>query len=215
MKHSCDFPDGKRIQQKWTGSHVSIGVTMVQKNNSHITRPKNSTPASAYHDILLEQIHAFQTDVNSVRVSEHQYDRVASEEHLTDISVLVHRPGLLYSLAWLGHLRPHFLHVLQHHVAMSVEGLHSRQQLVIISAIYQHLEKKQKRFKPLIQIISVHFYLCVLFDTLHEHRQRTSLKFLLFVFLFSRCVLGAKKAQTSSYQISPFRISQVTYLPWH
>merc|ERR1711865_1277280 len=40
----------------------------------------------------------------------------STQEHLTDVSVLVDRLGLLCTLPCFRHLRPHLLHVLQHHV---------------------------------------------------------------------------------------------------
>ena len=45
-------------------------------------------------------------------------DRVPAQEHLGDVAVLVDGLGLLLALAALGDLRPHFLHVLQHHIAV-------------------------------------------------------------------------------------------------
>ena len=51
-----------------------------------------------------------------VRVSQYEDDGVASEKHLADETVFVHRLRLL-TLTRLRHLRPHLLHVLQYPVA--------------------------------------------------------------------------------------------------
>ena len=53
------------------------------------------------------------------RVPQHNDDRVSPEEHLGDVPVLIHRFRLLLPFATLGDLRPHLLHVLQHHVTVS------------------------------------------------------------------------------------------------
>ena len=47
-----------------------------------------------------------------VRVSQYEDDGVASEKHLADETVFVHRLRLL-TLTRLRHLRPHLLHVLE------------------------------------------------------------------------------------------------------
>ena len=39
----------------------------------------------------------------------------------------------------LPHLRPHLLHVLQHHIAVPIERLNAPEQLVVVAAIDQHL----------------------------------------------------------------------------
>lgn len=58
--------------------------------------------------------------------------------HLTDKAILIHRPSLLPTRQpW--RLRPHFLHILKHHVAMAIESLHARQQLAVVTARDQHL----------------------------------------------------------------------------
>jgi hypothetical protein len=74
-----------------------------------------------------------------VGVSEHEDDAVAPEEHLANVSVLVNRPSLLYALARLGRFGPHLLDVLEHEVAVAVEGLDAREQLVVIPAVDEHL----------------------------------------------------------------------------
>lgn len=62
-------------------------------------------------------------------VPEHQHDRVATQKHLGDEAVLVDR---LLSLA-LGHLCPHLLDVLQHHVRVTVECFDSCEELLVVS----------------------------------------------------------------------------------
>ena len=78
-----------------------------------------------------------------VWVPKNQHHRVSSKEQLADVSVLVDRSTLLGALSCLGDFRPHLLHVLQHHVAVSVEGLHTSEKLVVVSAINQDLQHKQ------------------------------------------------------------------------
>ena len=46
---------------------------------------------------------------------------------------------LLFALARLGQLGPHLLDVLEHHVAVAVEGLDARQQLLVVAAVDEHL----------------------------------------------------------------------------
>lgn len=50
--------------------------------------------------------------------------------HLADKAVLVDT----LALATLGLFRPHLLDVLQHHVAVAIEGLDSREQLAVVPA---------------------------------------------------------------------------------
>ena len=52
------------------------------------------------------------------RVSQHDDDRVAAQEHFRDIAVLVHRLRFLLALPTLWDFCPHLLHILQDHVAM-------------------------------------------------------------------------------------------------
>lgn len=55
--------------------------------------------------------------------------------HLADEAILVHT----LALSALGLLGPHLLHVLQHHVAVSVKGLDTGQQLPVVTAGDQDL----------------------------------------------------------------------------
>lgn len=73
------------------------------------------------------------------RVSQHEDDRISSQEHLRDESVLVDRLGLLLALAGLRLLGPHLLHVLEDHVAVAVESLHATEELLVVAAVDQHL----------------------------------------------------------------------------
>eukprot|EP00321_Phaeocystis_globosa_P019467 CAMPEP_0118818096 /NCGR_PEP_ID=MMETSP1162-20130426/5877_1 /TAXON_ID=33656 /ORGANISM="Phaeocystis Sp, Strain CCMP2710" /LENGTH=130 /DNA_ID=CAMNT_0006748249 /DNA_START=206 /DNA_END=595 /DNA_ORIENTATION=- len=75
---------------------------------------------------------------SSLGVAQHDDDAVAAQEHLADESVLVHGLGLL-GRAPLGRLRPHLLDVLQDHVAVAVERFDPAEQLLVVSAVDQHL----------------------------------------------------------------------------
>lgn len=58
--------------------------------------------------------------------------------HLANKPILIHRSSLLSS-GKSRYFRPHFLHILQHHVAMSVEGLDTCEQLAVVAAGNQDL----------------------------------------------------------------------------
>lgn len=58
-----------------------------------------------------------------------QDDTITPEEHFADESVLIDAFGIA-----LGLLRPHLLHILQHHVAVAVERLDSRKKFSVIPA---------------------------------------------------------------------------------
>lgn len=73
------------------------------------------------------------------RVPQDHDDRVPAQEHLGDVAVLVDWLGLLLALAALGDLGPHLLHILQHHVAVPVEGLYAAQELLVVAAVDEHL----------------------------------------------------------------------------
>lgn len=97
------------------------------------------------------------------RVPQDHDDRVPAQEHLGDVAVLVDGLGLLLALAALGDLSPHLLHVLQHHVAVPVKGLHAAQELLVVAAVDEHLG--------------------VVLDRLCEHGQRPRVKLLLLPLL--------------------------------
>jgi len=69
---------------------------------------------------------------------QNQNDRVTSQKHLTNETILIDGPALLPASQARG-LGPHLLDILQDHVAMAVEGLDARQQLAVVAARDQHL----------------------------------------------------------------------------
>ena len=73
------------------------------------------------------------------RVAEDDDDAVPSEEHILDEPVLVDGFGLLLALALLGHLGPHLLHILQHHVAVAIERLDAAEKLLVVAHIDEDL----------------------------------------------------------------------------
>lgn len=58
--------------------------------------------------------------------------------HLANKPVLVHRPALLAG-ACPRRLCPHLLDILQHHVAVAIESLDTREQLAVVAARDQNL----------------------------------------------------------------------------
>ena len=54
------------------------------------------------------------------RVAHNQNNGIPSQEHLANVSVLVHRRATLATLATLGGLRPHLLDVLEEQIEMPV-----------------------------------------------------------------------------------------------
>ena len=64
--------------------------------------------------------------------------RLVKNSHLTDKPILIDRPPLL-ALRIPRRLRPHLLHVLQHHVGVAVEGLDAREQFAVVAARDQDL----------------------------------------------------------------------------
>lgn len=69
---------------------------------------------------------------------QNENDRVASQEHLADETVLVDlAPGLAVCQARC--LCPHLLCVLQNHVTVSVEGLYAGEQFAVVAAGDQDL----------------------------------------------------------------------------
>lgn len=55
-------------------------------------------------------------------VTQDNNDGVTTQEHFGDVAVFVDRFGLFLPLPALGHLRPHLLDILQHHVAVPGGG---------------------------------------------------------------------------------------------
>merc|ERR1739841_192208 len=68
---------------------------------------------------------------SSLGVPEHQDHGVPTKEELANEAVLVHWLSLLLPGA-LGHLGPHLAHILEDHVAVPVERLHTRQDLPVV-----------------------------------------------------------------------------------
>lgn len=58
--------------------------------------------------------------------------------HLTNEAILIDRPPLLPARR-PRRLRPHLLDVLEHHIAVAIEGLDARQQLAVVAARDEHL----------------------------------------------------------------------------
>ena len=75
----------------------------------------------------------------SLGISEHKNDRISPQKHLTDESIHVYRFRSARTFSSLVYLAPHLLHVLEDHVAVPIKGLHSTQELSVVSAINQHL----------------------------------------------------------------------------
>jgi hypothetical protein len=69
---------------------------------------------------------------------ENQHHAVAAKEEFADEAVAVDRLALL-SVCIPGRLAPHLLDVLQHHVAVAVEGFDARQQLAVVARRDQDL----------------------------------------------------------------------------
>lgn len=61
-------------------------------------------------------------------VSQHHDDRITSQEHLWDVAIFVHWLWFFLSFAALGHLCPHFFHILQNHITMPENTRENRQQ---------------------------------------------------------------------------------------
>ncbi len=91
--------------------------------------------------LIIQQYLGFSVSGDGCRVAEDQNNGVSSEEEFSNVSVLVDWLSLLLAFACLGHLRPHLLHILQDHIEVAIKGLHSGQQLAIVTTIDQHLDR--------------------------------------------------------------------------
>lgn len=131
-QYHCRMVDFKERSARLI-SYVAINARCVSKNESNAAQKSSPHRYGLYINIT------GLADFRLVGVPKDKYHRVSTQKHLANISVLVDRPGFLLSLARLGRLRPHFLHVLEHHIAVSVEGLHAGQQLVVVSAVNKNL----------------------------------------------------------------------------
>ena len=77
------------------------------------------------------------------RVAQDENNGISSEKHLGDVSILVDGFRLLLSLPRLRNLGPELFHVFQHHVAMTIEGLHSSQEFLVVPTIDEHLHEQR------------------------------------------------------------------------
>jgi hypothetical protein len=66
---------------------------------------------------------------------QHQNHTIPPQKHLTDKPILIHR----FTPRLPRPLRPHLLDVLQHHVAVAVEGFDPGEQLAVVAAGNQDL----------------------------------------------------------------------------
>ena len=73
----------------------------------------------------------------SLRVSYSNNDRISTKKHFRYVSLPVDSMSPL-SLVSLGCLGPHLTHVLEHHVHVTIEGLHATQNLAVVAAVNQH-----------------------------------------------------------------------------
>jgi hypothetical protein len=62
---------------------------------------------------------------------QHQNHRIPPQEHLTNEPILIHNPTLL-PLRIPRRLTPHLLHILQHHIEVSIKRLYARKQLPVV-----------------------------------------------------------------------------------
>ena len=72
--------------------------------------------------------------IGFIASKDHQNDGISSKKHLANVSLSISSLGSLLSSSLLWLLRPHLPDLLQDHVAVSVEGLHSGQQFAVVSA---------------------------------------------------------------------------------
>ena len=75
-------------------------------------------------------------------ISQHDHNRISTKKHLWNKSISVHRLWLCLSLDCSWHFSPQFLHMFQHHIAVSIERLYSSQQFMVISAVNEDLIDK-------------------------------------------------------------------------
>ena len=79
-------------------------------------------------------------------IAKHENNGISTQEHLGNVSVFIDGLGLFLALSGLGNFGPQLFDVLQHHVAMPIESLYTRQQLLVVSAIDENLlEGKSRR----------------------------------------------------------------------
>ena len=60
-----------------------------------------------------------------IGISKNYDNRVSTKEHFADVPVSVDRPAFLLAFAFDRILSPHLLHVLKHHITMTIKCFHS------------------------------------------------------------------------------------------
>lgn len=86
------------------------------------------------------------------------------------------------------YLSPHFPDIFKNHVAMPIKGSDTTQQLFVIPTINEHLLGGNNSIKHLLNMrttrkhVRKEHYLCVVFNTHHEHRKWSGVKFLFLIF---------------------------------
>mmetsp|Transcript_2130 Transcript_2130/g.5647 ORF Transcript_2130/g.5647 Transcript_2130/m.5647 type:complete len:226 (-) Transcript_2130:314-991(-) len=75
----------------------------------------------------------------SRRIAHNDNDRITPQKHFANVSILVDRCPSSFPLSSLGRLRPHFFDVLQEQIHVSIVGLDSSQELVVVSNVDQYL----------------------------------------------------------------------------
>ena len=120
---------------------------------------------------------------NLVRITQNKNNRISSQKHFADIPILIDRTSFLRSLASLWNFCPHFLHIFQNHVAVSIKRLYSSQELVIVSAIYQYLHTGTASYTSNQSIRYNKSCLSVLFHAMHQYRQRPRFKLFFLVLI--------------------------------
>ena len=74
--------------------------------------------------------------------SQNKNNGVTSEEPLGDVAILGERLCLFLALPSLVQLRSHLLYVLEHRVAVTIESLHATEQLFVVTAVDENLNKQ-------------------------------------------------------------------------
>ncbi len=100
---------------------------------AHLTMPRETETETTPMRVCRTIIHILQ------RVAQDNDDRIAAQKHFRDEAILVDwlRPCLAFLRA--RHLGPHLLHGLEHHVAVAIECLDSREKLAVVAARNQDL----------------------------------------------------------------------------
>jgi hypothetical protein len=86
------------------------------------------------------------------------------------------------------YLSPHFPDIFKNHVAVTIEGSDTTQQLFVIPTINEHLLGENNSIKHLLNMratgknVRIEGYLGVVFNTHHENRKWSGVKFLFLIF---------------------------------